>query len=30
MYAVKAFDKDKFQDINIDKPALIKELSIMR
>ncbi|CAK68583.1 unnamed protein product (macronuclear) [Paramecium tetraurelia] len=29
-YAVKAFDKLKFQDIRIDKPALIKELSIMR
>ncbi|CAK68270.1 unnamed protein product (macronuclear) [Paramecium tetraurelia] len=30
MYAVKAFDKLKFQDIRVDKPALIKELSIMR
>ncbi|CAD8126270.1 unnamed protein product [Paramecium sonneborni] len=30
VYAVKAFDKLKFQDIRIDKPALIKELSIMR
>ncbi|CAD8213286.1 unnamed protein product [Paramecium octaurelia] len=30
LYAVKAFDKLKFQDIRIDKPALIKELSIMR
>jgi calcium/calmodulin-dependent protein kinase I len=28
--AVKAFDKDKFQDLNVDKPALVKELSIMR
>ncbi|KAM3131397.1 hypothetical protein pb186bvf_016469 [Paramecium bursaria] len=30
IFAVKAFDKLKFQDIKVDKPALVKELSIMR
>lgn len=29
-FAVKAFEKDKFLQIEIDRPALIKEISILR
>ncbi|KAL4508084.1 hypothetical protein ABPG72_021457 [Tetrahymena utriculariae] len=29
-FAVKAFEKDKFAQIEIDRPALIKEISILR
>lgn len=29
-YAIKAFEKDKFADVAVDRPALIKEMSILR